>query len=47
MAAVLASSFSAGVRAESDARGDLGLLERFDPVRLRAFDYARMQRLTP
>lgn len=45
--ALLTPSFPARVRADSEARGDMELIERFDPVRLRAFDYARMQHLLP
>ncbi len=45
--AALLSSFSTAVRAESQSRGALALLTRFDPARARAFDYARLGRMSP
>lgn len=47
IAALCAPSFATRVRAASETRGDMELLERFDPVRLRAFDYGAMHRLSP
>lgn len=43
----LARSFPSATRAEAQSRGGVALLERFDPHRARAFDYARLARLTP
>lgn len=45
--ALFASSFSPDVRAESSRRGTQALLQAFDPIRARAFDYAQLTRLTP
>lgn len=47
IAALLASSFGTPVRSASGTRGAMELLERFDPARLRAFDYETMRRLSP
>jgi hypothetical protein len=44
---MFAPSFPAEVRASSSQRGTLALLQAFDPVRRRAFDYARIARLSP
>ncbi|MGE3511312.1 MAG: hypothetical protein AB7N65_20775 [Vicinamibacterales bacterium] len=47
VASALARSFPPAARADAQVRGGVALLERFDPHRLRAFDYARLSRLTP
>jgi hypothetical protein len=46
-AAALHPSFVPEVRAAASTRGALALLDRFDPVHARAFDYARATRLKP
>lgn len=46
-AALFVPSFPAEVRAEARTRGDLELMERFDPVARRAFDYSLLARLSP
>ena len=46
VAALLSGSFSVEARAESVARGRLTLLTAFDPVRLRALDYARLSKMS-
>ena len=45
--ALLVQSYRPEVRAEVSTRGAGGLLQAFDPVRARAFDYARLARLSP
>ena len=45
--AILMPTFAANVRADSQLRGNLALFDRFDPVRSRAFDYARLARMSP
>lgn len=47
ISSLLMSSLPPQSRAAARTRGDLALIERFDPVRARAFDYARMARLSP
>jgi hypothetical protein len=47
VAAALSGSFSVEARAESVARGRVALLTAFDPVHLRAFDYARLSKMSP
>jgi hypothetical protein len=44
---LLVSSFTEEVRADTRTRGALGLIERFDPVQARVFDYATGSRLSP
>ncbi|MEQ1854678.1 MAG: hypothetical protein ABMA01_24180, partial [Chthoniobacteraceae bacterium] len=45
-AALLVRSFPAEVRADARTRGDLELINRFDPLARRAFDYTRLARLS-
>jgi hypothetical protein len=47
VSSILVSPPPPQARSEARMRGDLGLIDRFDPVRARAFDYARMSRLSP
>lgn len=47
LAAMLARPLSAEARADVSARGRLSLMTAFDPVHLRAFDYARRARMAP
>jgi len=47
VATLVSGPFSSEVRADSVERGRLALLRAFDPTRSRAFDYARMAKLTP
>jgi len=46
-AALLVGAVPANVRAASSSRGTLALLNRFDPIRARAFDYTSFERLSP
>lgn len=46
-ASLFVRSFPAEVRASARTRGDLELIDRFDPVERRAFDYTRLARLSP
>lgn len=45
--AATVTTFPAAVRIESVTRGSMALLEAYDPVRLRAFDYPTLTRLSP